>query len=431
MSRSLVEARKELDEQRDALAKIFAEAGEELDMDKVTLITGTTSQKADEIRKRNDELTALGKEVDSLVNLEEIRRATAAKSNGHSSTPLPLGDGGGKKTSVKRVKNFGELFTSSDAFKSFNGKVSPMVTLKLDSDEDEDFGERQYAKIFGYNYSGEKALFDTTSYPPEVTRLPGVVPMLFRPLTVEDLIPQTRTQQGGIKYMEETTATNGAAAVAEGAAKPESTLAFTEKTSPVRKLATVLPVTDEMMEDEPTMRGYIETRLRTFMDLTREAQLLNGSGTPPNLRGILNTSGIQTQAKGADPTPDAVYKGMTKIRVTGLLQPDGVVFHPNDWQEVRLLRTADGIYIWGSPSEAGPERIWGMNVVQSIALTEGTALTGAFRTSSQIFRRSELDFAVSDQHADFFVLNQLMLRVEERLALVVFRPAGFCTITGV
>jgi HK97 family phage major capsid protein len=98
---------------------------------------------------------------------------------------------------------------------------------------------------------------------------------------------------------------------------------------------------------------------------------------------------------------------------------------------VRLLRTADGIYIWGSPADAGPERIWGLPVRVTSNETENTALVGAFRPDAQIFRRGGVELAVSDSHASYFISNLLAVRAEERIALAVYRPASFCKVTGI
>jgi HK97 family phage major capsid protein len=175
----------------------------------------------------------------------------------------------------------------------------------------------------------------------------------------------------------------------------------------------------------------VNNRLRMFVEDREDTQLLVGNGVAPNLEGILNVSGINTQAKGADSAPDAVYKGIVKCQTTSFLQPDSAVFNPLDWQDIRLLQTADGIYIFGPPSAPGPDRIWGLPVTLTTALTENTGLVGAFRASSQIFRRTGITLAVSDSHSDFFIKNKLMLRAEERIALVVFRPTGFCEVTGI
>lgn len=117
--------------------------------------------------------------------------------------------------------------------------------------------------------------------------------------------------------------------------------------------------------------------------------------------------------------------------MTGRAQPGAVIFHPNDWQDVRLLRTSDGIYIWGNPSEAGPERIWGLQVVQSDAQTENTAVVGDFTNYSLLAVRRGIDVQVTNSHASDFINGKQAIRADLRTALVFTRPAAFATVTGI
>lgn len=433
----LIEKREELAAKRKALAGIFEEAGADLDMAAVKSIEGDTATKAAEIRRRNDELTALGKELDELVELEGIGRQTKSAEDAARGArgALPFADGREReKGEERRAKTLGELFIESDAFAKYDRVTHRSPTVEIDLAATMGDYIAEHGVKAAMDLSDEirmKATLTTTGYPTESVRIPVLVTPGEMAPTVASLMPSGTTSQGSIPYMEETTSTNAAAETAEGDAKPESTLAFTERTSTVRKIATFLPVTDELFADAPAMRSYVENRLRSFVVQREDGQLLNGDGNAPNLRGILNVVGIQTEAKGANPTPDAIYRAMTKIAVGAFLDASAYVTHHNDWQEVRLLRTVDGIYIWGSPADPGPERIWGLPVVKTTRIAEGTGLVGSFRDAAQIFRRSELAFAVSDSHSDYFQKNLLALRVEERLALVVYRPAGFCTVTGI
>lgn len=414
---ALKEAEGKLQAKQDELGKIFTEAGDDMDFSKVKSVSGDSRAIAAHVRKLNDELTDLSKEVQDLQGVqkaaERARNAPDTRTeSGSEPGSTPLGS--------QERKSFGQLFVESQAFKGKSGANGPEATLDI-----------ELKTLFQTGLYGA-----TTGWDPEEIRTGKVVDFATRPIQVTDLIPQTTTSQAAVQYMEETTFTNAAAEVQESTTAtpgtyPEAALALTERSSIVRKIAVYLPVTDEQLEDVPQARGYIDNRLPFMIRQRLDSQILVGNGTAPNLAGILNVAGIQTQAKGTDPTPDAVYKALVKVRVTGRAMPNAVIMHPNDWQDIRLLRTADGIYIWGNPSDAGPERIWGLRVAQSDAITENTGLVGDFQNFVELAVRRGIDVQVSNSHSTFFIEGKQALRADMRAALVVYRPAAFCTVTGI
>ena len=415
-----------IEAKQSELGRIFDEAGPEVDLSKVTSISGDTYAKAEAIRSLNDELTDLGKQRDQLDAVrraaEGVRTAGAAGTDVSKAAAGEHGAEPGTPAHQRQVKSFGDLFTGSKAYSGRNGSVGPEVKLDFEV----------------------KTLFETgAGWEPETTRTGRVVPYAARPVQVTDLIPVTTTTQAAVVFMEETTGPDetpvtgtppagDGGEVAEGGTYPETQLALTERSSPVRKIAVYIPVTDEQLEDEPQVRGYLDNRLPFMLRQRLDRQILVGDGDAPNLRGVLNTPGILTRAKGADePAPDAIYRAVTAVRVDGQAMANAVIMHPLDWQDIRLLRTADGIYIWGNPSDAGPERIWGLQVTQAQALAENTALVGDFANFSELAIRRGMDVQISNSHANFFIDGKQAVRADTRAAFVIYRPSAFCTVTGV
>ena len=117
------------------------------------------------------------------------------------------------------------------------------------------------------------------------------------------------------------------------------------------------------------------------------------------------------------------------------LEPDAIVMRPATWQIARLAKDTNRQYLLGPPSEEADRRLWGLRVVLNANMpaqgaTNKPVLVGAFRAAAMVVRRSGIELAVSDSHSTFFAENKVMLRAEERLALAVFRPAGFATVTS-
>jgi HK97 family phage major capsid protein len=393
-------------DRRKQLRDIFAEAqpgGEgTVDLAKVKSVDGGKEAVLDAIRALNEELDALGD--------EQRKHQTVRAAAEHALKYTDVGIPGDDSEPVTKGREPGSVIKKM----LDSGKSGRLKGVEHDVDVD------------------LKTLFQTTAgWAPETTRSGLVVPAAVRPVQLIDMFPQMTWEQAGYTYMEETTFTNNAAETAEGGTYPESAFALTERNQPHAKVTHFVPVTDEQLEDVPEARAYLEDRLTFGLRQRVDLQLAVGNGTAPNMRGFNNVVGIQAQAKGADPTFDAILKAATKVKVTGQAMPSHYVTHPNDWQEVRLTRTVDGIYILGNPNEPGPTSIWGLAVVEAQAQTENTGVVADFINYSLLVWRRGINLKVSDSHGTFFVEGKQAMRADVRGTPVWFRPTAICTVTGI
>jgi HK97 family phage major capsid protein len=273
-----------------------------------------------------------------------------------------------------------------------------------------------------------------------------------RGLTVRDLCTNINITSDTFEYVTITGKTNNAAPVLEATSsatpglnnvavgaytsahgvKPESALALAVVTSPVETIAHFIPITRRAAADAPQLRSLVDAFLIYGLREEEEDQILNGSGTSPALRGILNVVGINTVGS-AGTDIDAIVDGIAAIRADRR-SPNGLVVHPNDWYSTGFLTAKDsaGNYLLANPG-AGIDQlnsIWGLRVVVSEAMTENTILIGDFR-QAVVADRQQATIYVTDSHNDWFVRNILAVLAEERLGFGVLDPEAFATVTAV
>jgi HK97 family phage major capsid protein len=427
------EAEEKLQTRQADLAKVFdaaKTADGQYDYSKaISAVSGATDAigVAEHVKALNAEADALAIHVETFIEADKAAASMDARAKARPGFVHPSA---GAHLARAQFKSLGQRLVEAAEFKAWmgGGKGPAGASISVEDMLPSDF----LAKAAQFDTMGRKALMTTSAgFAPESIRLPGFVDAVTRPIQLLDILPMGTVSQASVPYMEETTRTHAAAEAAEGGTFAESTFVFTQRSVGVVKIADSLPVTDEQLEDVAFIEGYANSRLAFGVRQRLDQQAMTGNGTSPNMRGILNTAGIQTRAKGADPVMDALYKAMTGIRVTGRAISTHHVIHPNDWQDIRLTRTADGIYIFGSPMEAGPERLWGLPVVQNEVIAENTALVGSFDPSMiTLFERRGIDLQVG-YVGNQFVQGTRTMRADMRAALVLFRPAAFHTVTGI
>jgi Phage capsid family len=137
-----------------------------------------------------------------------------------------------------------------------------------------------------------KATTDSSSIAPSLIsdyRLPPVT-ALREPTRVLSLLPTFATQHPTVTWCS-TTGTTAAAAVAEGGTKPTSTIAYTPNTGTVIKLAHVLEVTDETLQDFLSFLGLLQQDTANGLYKAENAELLNATVTGAHkFAGLLNAS---------------------------------------------------------------------------------------------------------------------------------------------
>ncbi len=276
-----------------------------------------------------------------------------------------------------------------------------------------------------------KALLNTgvtgaaLNYPADQV-LPRPLGPLVRRLTIRDLLAPGRTSKSVIFYPRESGFTSGAAPVSEGSLKPSSDITFELITEHVRTIAHLMDISLQMLDDVDFIESYISGRMIYQLKLVEEAQLLTGSGTGQNLEGIYTVATLYSNTTSIPNETD-----IDKLRLA-LLQVElananatGIILNPTDWAKIELLKETTGGYIFAHPQNVTTPRLWGRDVVSTAAMTAGRFLVGDFAAHAQIFDRQDANVAISFENKDNFERNMATIRVEERLALAVYRPEAF------
>lgn len=245
---------------------------------------------------------------------------------------------------------------------------------------------------------------------------------------VLSVIPTTLNSVPYIRELNPATNQAGASSVAEGVAKPEVTMQFVSADAPIRKIAAWIPVTTEIIDDAPTLRGYIDRRLGYMLAFREEAEILNGNGASPDLRGIRQTVGLQTIASvGAGEAAAGIGRAIGKIELVDG-EADFLAMNPTDfWLMVTTRHSTqfDAGFGTGVPYGTAPSTVYGLTPIRTPAMEALKFLVGSGRLGAAIFDRQQTVIRAGNQHASYFIENKVAILAEERVGLGVFRPDFF------
>lgn len=375
----------------------------------------TTSIKS--LRRLNDEISELVSEIDA---------------NGYNQSAA-IGQFGGMPP--QRNRSIGDQLLRAPEFKSFVDSIT--TPNRPGYVESRRFGQSPPIEIKGFLdqpvHGGIKSVIhsgDASAGPLVQSDRLGLLDQgaFRRPLNIRDILTTSETTSDTVEYARVLSETNAAAPTAEPTsvstgAKPESAATFELVTETVKTIAHWIPASRRILADAKQLRGWLNTYLRYGLEEELEDQIVQGSGAGENYTGILNTSGISTQAFDTNIIRTA-REARTKVRTLGRARPTAYLMHPLDWEAFDLAVDNEERYHFGGPAAMGVPRLWGLPVIDSEAVPQGTAIVADFRLAV-LWDQDMAKIYVSDSHSDFFTRNLIALLAEMRGAFGVLRPKAF------
>lgn len=386
------------------------------------------SESVTKFQKSRDELTT--RTDDYLNRLEKGEKVTAEVKTALDEVLIKANEQG------LRVKTFEEQLREISQKMDEREKARPVIVKSMG----QQFVESEKFKAFKENGFVGSARVEIPLAEKQVTTTSAgglmsqpyqdsLVSLERQRLRLRDLLTVIPVTSSSVEYARQTTRTNAAAPVAEGAAKPYSDYAWDVATAPIRTLAHLAKITRQAAEDAPRLMAEVESEMRYGLALVEENQILNGSGTGQNLNGIMTQATAFNQAANLTKVDDVTAIDVIRMallqNVLAGAPADGIVLNPVDWALIELTKTTDGAYLMANPQGQLAQNLWRIPVVDSVSMTVDNFLVGAFKYGANLYDRMAVEVLLSSENADDFEKNLMTMRCEERIGLGVKRTYAF------
>ena len=254
--------------------------------------------------------------------------------------------------------------------------------------------------------------FTLTSFDSEIDSAPK------RPVFMRQLVRVIPTSNMYVAWAEKTIE-GGAAWTAEAAKKNQMSIKFQERSKKVEKVTAFVKVSKEALADIGFLMAEINGELRDAIELKLDESILGGSGTTPEIQGILEVapdfvapSTLEASIPNANRF-DVIVAAYTQV-VSENFIPTVVVVNPLDLAAMQTTKDANGNYILPPFQSVNGDIISGLRVVANNGVEAGTFLVGDF-SKNTLAIREELNIQIGYENDDF-TKNLVTILAEMRVA---------------
>lgn len=266
------------------------------------------------------------------------------------------------------------------------------------------------------------------------TAVPALIGPSHYSFYARDLMNVRSTESNAVPFLQFTRdeALAGIGITAEGAQKPNFGYEGVAKLAPVHKIAGLLDVTDEMLDDVVGFRSWIAREAVLALRDVEDFKLYKGAGGANDIDGLWTSSSAAPVIAGIGGSElEDVCSAITSVRKNNR-EATAIVVSPAKWMQIYLNKSNENSYTYPVIFDTTRNvlTLAGVPVIYSNVFDDEEGLIGDFARGAEIWQRKGLSLAYADQHVDNFGKNIVTIRVEERLALTKYYDDAFFKLFG-
>lgn len=262
---------------------------------------------------------------------------------------------------------------------------------------------------------------------------PWPIDLPLRTPSIRDVITILQTGSNLIEYVRVNSLTRAAAIVPEAtsatddaALKPKASMALEVVQTGVKTIAVIMQATRTILADAPQLQSMMTNFMRTDIDLELEEEIIAGPGGANHFTGLENTPNLTPQPFVTDKLT-TTRKARTAAMIQGRARSTGFLLNSYDWEELDLTKDAENRYYFGGPLAMGQKMLWGLPVIESEVIPQGTGYTGDLK-QLVVWDRQDPTVYITDSNRDHFERNIIDILYEGRWAFGVLRPPAVVKI---
>jgi HK97 family phage major capsid protein len=218
---------------------------------------------------------------------------------------------------------------------------------------------------------------------------------------------------------------------AEAGPIAESDPAFDGVVFVPRSLAVYFKCSRELLEDSVNIEQALEASLRGALSVELDRVALEGTGTPPEPKGISPTTNVGAVAVGAAITDwDKFVDGLYELWVDNAGEPTGIMLHPRTLTTVSKFKEGGTNAPLPKPPVLANVPIYPTTGI-SITLAPGTATTVYMGDFTQLIFGIRTELRIEVLRELFAVNHQYGYVAHMRADIGLAHPQSFVKLTGI